>query len=136
MEPTIPETDSVRRSPFYQSKMEAELIHLAHKTRERIRQGTDTLTQRELYPDEEELSVVQNVTKDIQIEEFPEGAYGSSVYLDEKIGKSSPWEVDQHVISPFQDESPVFSGRRIPTVGEEPDEPSPAHGGESPEINN
>jgi len=49
------------------------------------------------------------------IEEFPEGSYGAQVYLDQPIGKSSPWEEGQHVTSRFQDENPVFSDRTVPT---------------------
>lgn len=42
-------------------------------------------------------------------EEFPEGPYGATVYNDQKLGKSSPWEPGQHVNHRFFDENPAFS---------------------------
>src|ERR1700730_3117440 len=92
---------------FFQQKHKVESVEQAQRTAKQIKNSEKTLTQPELFPDEEELSDVQTVAKDMQVEEFPEGPYGASVYLDQKIGKSSPWKVDQHVVSRFQDENPV-----------------------------
>lgn len=61
----------------------------------------------------QELSFVKAVRKDIQIEEFPEGPYGAAIYLDQRIGKSSEWEPGQQVVDRFKDENPAFSNRRV-----------------------
>ncbi|UOF91546.1 hypothetical protein LSG31_04645 [Fodinisporobacter ferrooxydans] len=127
--------DQIKQSKWYQQKQKSEEMGIK-KAKSQIRESADLADKPELYTDHEELVDVQTVTKDIQVEEFPDGPYGASVYLDQKIGKSSPWEVDQHVVSRFQDENPVFSDRKVPIHGEHADQPGPKHGGESPEMNN
>ncbi|MFC4769850.1 hypothetical protein [Effusibacillus consociatus] len=69
----------------------------------------------------QELEIVQAWQKDLLPEEFPEGAYGSTIYLDQPIGKSSEWEPGQQVVSRYQDENPAFHDFKVPTDAELPD---------------
>lgn len=62
----------------------------------------------------EEISFVQAWKKDILPEEFPEGAYGASIYNDQHLGKSTPWKEGQQVVSRFKDENPAFSDFTVP----------------------
>lgn len=56
-----------------------------------------------------ELEYVQSQQDTINVEEFPEGPYGATVFLDQKIGKSSPWEPGQQSTNRNLDENPAFS---------------------------
>ncbi|HEU4962966.1 MAG TPA: hypothetical protein VFV52_03765 [Bacilli bacterium] len=56
-----------------------------------------------------QLEYVQSMNNTILPEEFPEGPYGASVFNDQPLGKSTPWEPGQHVASRFQDENPAFT---------------------------
>ena len=56
-----------------------------------------------------ELEYVQSMRNTILPEEFPEGPYGATVFLDQKIGKSSPWEPGQQTVHRFFDENPAFN---------------------------
>lgn len=69
----------------------------------------------------QELEIVQAWQKDLQPEEFPEGPYRASVFLDQPIGKSSEWEAGQHVVSRFQDENPTTNDFKVPTDADLPD---------------
>lgn len=69
----------------------------------------------------QELEIVQAWQKDLQPEEFPEGPYGASVFLDQPIGKSSEWKAGQHVVSRFQDENPTTNDFKVPTDADLPD---------------
>ncbi|RAL27006.1 hypothetical protein [Thermoflavimicrobium daqui] len=57
-------------------------------------------------PDYKELKTVESVRNEILPEEFPEGPYGST--RNEKLGKSTPWEKDQHAVSNFAYENREF----------------------------
>jgi hypothetical protein len=84
-----------------------------------------------LHASSRELETVQATRDDIMIEEFPEGAYGAATH-PEHLGKSSPWEPGQHVVSRFQDENPESSNRKVPGWAEDPDSgpvpPGPVNG--------
>lgn len=69
----------------------------------------------------EKLQIVQAWQKDLQPEEFPEGPYGSTVFLDQPIGKSSEWKPGQHVVTRFQDENPTTNDFKVPTDADLPD---------------
>lgn len=69
----------------------------------------------------EELEIVQAWQKDILPEEFPEGPYGASIYLDQHLGKSSEWKPGQHVVSRNQDENPMTTDFKVPTDADLPD---------------
>ncbi|MFD2169075.1 hypothetical protein [Tumebacillus lipolyticus] len=56
-----------------------------------------------------ELEYVQSIRNTVVPEEFPEGPYGSTVFLDQPLGKSTPWEPGQQVTSRFFDENPAFT---------------------------
>ncbi|ARU63365.1 hypothetical protein CBW65_22025 [Tumebacillus avium] len=56
-----------------------------------------------------ELEYVQSVSNTLVPEEFPEGPYGASVFNDQHLGKSSPWEPGQHTNHRFFDENPAFT---------------------------
>jgi hypothetical protein len=56
-----------------------------------------------------ELEYVQSMQNTLVPEEFPEGPYAASVYLDQKIGKSTPWEPGQQTNHRFFDENPEFT---------------------------
>ncbi|RIV29198.1 hypothetical protein D2Q93_01100 [Alicyclobacillaceae bacterium I2511] len=49
---------------------------------------------------------------DLMLEEFPEGPYGAPEPTT--LGKSSPWEVGQAVVSPYWDQNPVETNRKRP----------------------
>ncbi|MGZ6525362.1 MAG: hypothetical protein ACXVDB_09710 [Tumebacillaceae bacterium] len=66
-------------------------------------------TPREQNVENSELSYVQSQQNTINVEEFPDGPYGSQVFLDQKLGKSTPWEPGQQSTSRNQDENPAFS---------------------------
>ncbi|BCJ88492.1 hypothetical protein [Effusibacillus dendaii] len=68
----------------------------------------------------QELEIVQAWQKDILPEEFPEGAYGSTMYVDQPIGKATDWKAGQHVVSRFQDENPTTSDFKVPDSNELP----------------
>jgi hypothetical protein len=59
--------------------------------------------------------------QDILPEEFPEGPYGMAEYNDQPVGKSTPWQPGQRVVSRFRDENPAFSDRGSPEDNEMPD---------------
>lgn len=56
-----------------------------------------------------ELEYVLSMHNTLVPEEFPEGPYGASVFLDEPLGKSSPWEPGQQTNHRFFDENPAFT---------------------------
>lgn len=58
-----------------------------------------------------ELSYVQAWQDDLQIEEFPDGPYGSARNLP--FGKSSPWQRGQASVSAHRDQNPVNSDRKL-----------------------
>ncbi|HHY66119.1 MAG TPA: hypothetical protein GX517_02765 [Alicyclobacillus sp.] len=58
---------------------------------------------------------------DIMPEEFPEGPYGMAENQEFTLGKSTPWEEGQRVVSRFRDENPAFSDRKNPDDNEMPD---------------
>lgn len=58
-----------------------------------------------------ELEYVQSIHNTLVPEEFPEGPYGASVFLDQPLGKSSPWEPGQQTNHRFFDENPAFSDK-------------------------
>jgi hypothetical protein len=66
-----------------------------------------------------ELEFVQAQQYDIQLEEFPEGPYGSPTNMP-RLGKSTPWRAGQVGISAYRDENPVTSARKVSL-----DEPPP-----------
>ncbi|MFF2090061.1 hypothetical protein [Paenibacillus sp. NPDC058174] len=51
--------------------------------------------ERKSYTD---LSTVESQRNDLTFEEFPEGPYGSPIN-SERLGKSSPWRIDQRSAS-------------------------------------
>lgn len=67
------------------------------------------------------LSIEQSTVLDLVPEEFPEGPYGAQVYVDQPIGKSTPWTEGQHVITRNQDENPEFSNFKVPHESDLPD---------------
>jgi hypothetical protein len=58
-----------------------------------------------------ELDIVQSIRNTLVPEEFPEGPYGASVFLEQKIGKSSPWEPGQQTNNQSLDENPAFTDK-------------------------
>ncbi|MEB3101113.1 hypothetical protein [Ferviditalea candida] len=54
-----------------------------------------------------DLATVESQRNDLAAEEFPEGAYGSSL-LVESLGKSSPWREDQRPPNRFVYEDREF----------------------------
>ncbi len=54
-----------------------------------------------------ELSTVESQRNEIIPEEFPEGPYGAPTN-EERLGKATGWEKDQHVISNFTYENRNF----------------------------
>lgn len=69
----------------------------------------------------QELEIVQAWQKDILPEEFPEGPYGAAVYNDQPLGKASPWQPGQHVVSRDQDENPMTSDFKVPAEADQPE---------------
>jgi hypothetical protein len=47
-----------------------------------------------------DLATVESQRNDLTAEEFPEGPYGSSI-VNETLGKSTPWRVDQRPPNSF-----------------------------------
>lgn len=47
-----------------------------------------------------DVSTVESMRNDLTAEEFPEGPYGSTINA-EKLGKSSPWRIDQRPPNTF-----------------------------------
>jgi hypothetical protein len=66
-----------------------------------------------------DLTYIHAARQTIQIEEFPEGPYGSAT-TEAKPGKVTPWEAGQQVATRFKDENPQFSRGTMPPPGEEP----------------
>lgn len=58
-----------------------------------------------------ELSYVQAWQDDLQLEEFPEGPYGSPI--TGPMGKSGPWQKGQVSVSAHRDQNPVGSDRKL-----------------------
>jgi hypothetical protein len=56
-----------------------------------------------------ELEYVQSVRNTLVPEEFPEGPYGATVFNDQPLGKSSPWEPGQQTNHRYFDENPAFT---------------------------
>lgn len=54
-----------------------------------------------------EVSTVESLHNDVFPEEFPEGPYGAATN-EEKLGKTSPWEPDQHAAPQFTYEMREF----------------------------
>lgn len=59
---------------------------------------------------------------DLQLEEFPEGPYGS-VRNDEKLGRVTPWKAGQAAMSPHVDSNPMSSNRKVPMNQPHSDDP-------------
>ncbi|MCL6445868.1 MAG: hypothetical protein K6T83_20875 [Alicyclobacillus sp.] len=66
-----------------------------------------------------ELSTVQAHVLDLQLEEFPEGPYGAAT--SEPLGKSTPRRDGQTSVSPFRDQNPMGSDRKV-ALHEPPDD--------------
>ncbi|ASS74872.1 hypothetical protein CIG75_07685 [Tumebacillus algifaecis] len=64
---------------------------------------------RNWFRSNKELEYVQSIQNTLVPEEFPEGPYGATVYNDQPLGKSSPWEPGQHTNNRYVDENPAFS---------------------------
>lgn len=64
---------------------------------------------REENVENSELEYVLSQHNTIFPEEFPEGPYGASVYNDQPLGKSTPWEPGQRAVNQNQDENPAFA---------------------------
>ncbi len=67
-----------------------------------------------------ELEYLQSVWQAVQNEEFPEGPYGSTLFPDDRPGKTTPWQPRQRAVSAYQDENPAFSDGAIVPPGAEP----------------
>ena len=55
------------------------------------------------------LEYEQSQQNTVLLEEFPEGPYGASIYNEQELGKSTPWQPGQAVTNRFFDENPAFT---------------------------
>jgi len=56
-----------------------------------------------------ELEYVQSMQNTVVPEEFPDGPYGATVFLDQKLGKSTPWQPGQQTTNRNLDENPQYT---------------------------
>ncbi|MCL6625653.1 hypothetical protein [Alicyclobacillus shizuokensis] len=56
--------------------------------------------------------VVEAWRNDLQLEEFPDGAYLAATH-PERLGKSTPWRPGQQSVSHLRDQNPVSSDRKV-----------------------